>query len=87
MFDSSSFKKSSFVCDFDGDQTRGLTLTQFCTHIFRRLLMGNILLTVSKWRPLSIFKEQYILNGLFKPITPYDNWSKTTQVQYSYSRP
>lgn len=37
MFDSCSFKKkSSFVCDFDGDQTHGLTLTQFCTHIFRR---------------------------------------------------
>lgn len=36
MFDSSSFKNRSFFCDFDGDQTHGLTSTQFCTNIFRR---------------------------------------------------
>lgn len=57
-------------CDCGSNQTLQLILSKSCIHRFLGiksqyvLLMVEITLTVSKWQPFKIFKEQNILNRL-----------------------
>lgn len=70
-----------WVCDCDSDQTLWLVLTMFCTQRVSQknsvlFVNGLTLFTVSKWCPLEIFPDQFLLNSLLL------FWNQSNQTKY-----